>query len=151
MAFTLTSPAFANDQRIPDRHTRRGGNVSPALEWSGAPAGTQGFALIVEDPDAPSGTFRHWAMHGIPGDATGLPEGAGAEDGRRHGVNDFGNAGYDGPEPPEGHGPHRYAFRLAALDQPHLELPDHVSAGPMWDEALRHVLEEAELVGIYER
>ena len=151
MTFSLTSPAFASGERIPDRHVRDGDNLSPPLEWSGAPEGTQGFALMVEDPDAPSGTFRHWGVHGIPADRTRLDEGAGAQGELRHCVNDFANAAYDGPQPPQGHGPHRYYFRLAALDVATLEVADGTGAGAMWDEALRHVLGEAELFGTYER
>src|SRR5918911_4226084 len=78
MAFIMKSPAFADGHQIPARYTRDGENVSPPLEWSGAPAGAQSYVLIIEDPDAPSGTFRHWAVYNIPGDRTGLQEGAGS-------------------------------------------------------------------------
>src|SRR5215207_11378736 len=104
MAFSVSSQAFGNGEPIPKRHSRAGGNVSPALEWRDAPPGTKSFVLIVEDPDAPRGTFRHWAIFNIPGATTELPEGAGfaSTESLKHGVNDFGNAQYDGPQPPPG-------------------------------------------------
>lgn len=151
MALTLRSPAFADGGRIPDRFTRRHGNVSPPLEWDGAPASTRSFALIVEDPDAPRGTFRHWAAFDISPDRTRIEEGAGRRSGTlRQGANDFGDAAYDGPEPPEGHGPHHYHFRLAALDVDHLDIGPQQRAEAIWDAARSHLIEETELVGLYE-
>ncbi len=115
---TLTSPAFADGGPIPAKHTGEAEDVSPALSWSKVPDGTRSFALICHDPDAPlvkPGTYGyvHWVLYGIPGDATGLPEGAG---GYVQGTNDFGKPGYGGPMPPPGHGTHRYFFWLLALD-----------------------------------
>jgi Raf kinase inhibitor-like YbhB/YbcL family protein len=124
------------------------------LRWSGVPDGTRSFVLIVEDPDAPSGTFRHWATYNIPPDRRELAESVETgPDGRalRYAANDFGNARYDGPEPPHGHGPHHYHFRLAALDVPSLSVPAQAGADRLWREARKHVIEEAELVGVYER
>src|SRR5687767_2275713 len=121
MALTLRTPAFADGKKIPVKYTRDGDNLSPPLAWTGAASGTKSFALIVEDPDAPRGTFYHWAVFNIPADRDGLPEGFGNKPvgaGIKAGVNDFGNVGYDGPEPPHGHGVHHYHFRLAALDVP---------------------------------
>jgi hypothetical protein len=151
MAFSISSPAFAAGAPIPDRFIKDRGNVSPQLTWSDVPEGTRGFALLVEDPDAPSGTFRHWGVYDIPADRNGLDEGVDlAGFGRAR--NDFGNDGYDGPQPPSGHGVHRYYFRVAALDTDRLsDVAEGSSAAAMWDEALRHVIEEAELVGTYER
>jgi len=113
----LMSTAFDDGGRIPGRHTGEGEDVSPALSWSDPPDGTQAFALICHDPDAPlikPGTygFVHWVLYGIPGSANALPEGA--ADGTC-GVNDFGKSAYGGPMPPEGHGTHRYFFWLFAL------------------------------------
>jgi len=115
---TLTSAAFANGGAIPGRHTGDAEDVSPALSWSDAPAGTKSFALICHDPDAPlvkPGTYGyvHWVLYGIPGDVTELPEGSGDY---IQGVNDFGNPGYGGPAPPPGHGTHHYFLCLLALD-----------------------------------
>ena len=150
MAFTLQSPAFDNGGAIPPEHSRAGRNLSPKLIWSDPPEGTRGFALLVEDPDAPSGTFRHWAVYDIPGDRTTLGEG---EDVSAYGqgVNDFGNKGYDGPQPPPGHGVHHYHFRLAALDVDKVPgLSGDPSAANVWDKAQPHRIAETELVGTYE-
>ncbi len=113
MNFLLRSPAFADGSPIPRKYSHEGANMAPPLQWENPPAGTRSYALIVEDPDAPRGTFRHWGVYGIGGDRQELPEGAGAALGRA--VNDFGRRDWDGPEPPRGHGVHHYHFRLAAL------------------------------------
>ena len=150
MALRIRSPAFGDGAPIPDEFTKDGRNISPPLEWSGAPEGTKGFVLLVEDPDAPSGTFRHWAVYDIPGDKAGLGEGEDVSK-FRQGVNDFGNQRYDGPQPPPGHGVHHYHFRLAALDTARLEdVQGKTKASAIWDKAQPHLIEEAELVGTYE-
>ena len=125
MPLSLTSPAFPSGGRIPVKYTRDGQNVSPPLEWRGAPQQTRSFAVVVEDPDAPSGTFGHWAISNIGPGETGLREGASkAKPGTvAQSLNDFGNPHYDGPQPPKGHGAHHYYFRFAALDVPRLDLP----------------------------
>ena len=152
MALSLRSPAFGDGERIPDRYARANGNVSPPLEWTGAPEGTRSFALIVEDPDAPRGTFRHWAAFDIPLERQRLEKGEGVPSRDfRQGANDFGGTGYDGPQPPEGHGTHHYHFRLAALDTDHLNLGPQQRAEAVWQAAQDHVLEETELVGTYQR
>jgi Raf kinase inhibitor-like YbhB/YbcL family protein len=153
MPLTITSPAFRNGEVIPTRHTRDGENLSPPLEWRDAPPETKTFVLIVEDPDAPSGTFRHWAVYNIPASEAGLPEGASSQElrGVGEGVNGFRNARYDGPQPPKGHGPHHYHFRLAALDVPQLKVPTSAKAEDIWTRAQPHIIAEAEVVGTYER
>lgn len=153
MALTLTSSAFAEGQKIPPKFTREGENLMPPLEWSGVPEGTRSLALVVEDPDAPSGTFRHCAIFDIPPDRDGLPQSVdtGHDNALSYAVNDFGNVRYDGPEPPKGHGPHHYHFRLAALDVPSLGVPGRIEAEKVLDEMRKHAIEEAELVGVYER
>lgn len=153
MTFTLASPAFAEGQTIPVKHSRDGENLSPPLKWTGAPDGTKSFVLIVEDPDAPGGTFRHWAIYNIPADWDGLPQGAdtGPERAMRHGRNDFGNPHYDGPEPPKGHGVHHYHFRLGALNVPNIQVPADTGVQEIWRDAEKHLIDEAELTGIYER
>src|SRR3954470_2409848 len=152
MAFSLTSPAFPSGGRIPIKYTRDGQNVSPPLEWRDAPQQTQSYALVVEDPDAPSGTFRRWAIYNIAAGETGLPESAEAEPGNvAQGVNDIGNGQYDGPQPPKGHGPHHYHFRLAALDVPRLDLPARSTVEEVWKATRPHIIAEAEVIGIYER
>jgi Raf kinase inhibitor-like YbhB/YbcL family protein len=154
MAFALESPAFRNGGQIPHKYVRDGENVSPPLTWKDAPAGTKSFVLILEDPDAPSGTFRHWAVYDIDGRRDRLPEGttAGAKtESLGHGVNDFGHPHYDGPQPPKGHGVHRYHFRLAALDTEALHLDEKAPVNEVWSEAQPHIIAEAELVGTFER
>jgi Raf kinase inhibitor-like YbhB/YbcL family protein len=154
MPFVLRSPAFKDGEAIPSRYTCDGANVSPPLEWSGAPAGVRSFLLVMDDPDAPGGTFWHWGLYGIMPERTKLPEGIGhgvKTEPMGHGVNDFGHPRYDGPAPPEGAGPHRYRFRLAALGT---EAPVPVPkepVGDLWEKARPHVLAEAVLTGRYAR
>jgi Raf kinase inhibitor-like YbhB/YbcL family protein len=145
--FTLTSSAFANGGAIPSRYTCDGENLSPPLTWSGAPNGSRSLALIVDDPDAPVGTFTHWLAWGIDPEAGGLAEGQPAP---VEGRNDFGVIGYGGPCPPPGHGPHRYFFNLYALDS-ELGLPPGASRLQLERALVGHVLAPAELVGIYQR
>jgi Raf kinase inhibitor-like YbhB/YbcL family protein len=153
MPLTITSPAFKHGEVIPTRHTRDGDNLSPPLEWRDAPPETKSFVLIVEDPDAPSGTFRHWAMYNIPAGETSLPEGASGQgrSGAGEGVNGFRNTRYDGPQPPKGHGPHHYHFRLAALDAERLDMPASAKAEDIWAKAQPHIIAEAEMIGVHER
>lgn len=153
MTLTLTSPAFADGERIPDAFARDGHNQLPPLQWSGAPEGVGSYALIVEDPDAPGGTFWHAAIYNIPADRSELSQGIkpGADASLRFGRNDFGGKGYDGPQPPHGHGVHHYHFRLMALSEPTLDLPDGADAEAVGRKAEEHALEVAEIVGTYER
>lgn len=152
MALTLMSPAFADGEPIPKKYTRNGENLFPPLKWTGVPDGTRSFALVVEDPDAPSGLFRHCGMFNIPPTKDGLPESVDTspDQGPRYSENDFGNARYDGPQPPKGHGVHHYHFRLAALDVPSLTIPGTAGVKVMWDEANKHILAKAVLTGTFE-
>ncbi|WP_315918258.1 YbhB/YbcL family Raf kinase inhibitor-like protein [Mesorhizobium sp. SP-1A] len=150
MAFTLESPAFENGKTIPDTYVREGRNLSPPLRWRDAPAGTRSFLLVVEDPDAPRGVFRHWAVYDIAAERAGLPEGTTGPERFRQGVNDFGNAGYDGPQPPKGHGVHHYHFRLSALDVEALEAGEETGIAELLDHARPHMIGTADLVGTYE-
>jgi Raf kinase inhibitor-like YbhB/YbcL family protein len=151
----VTSPAFENHARIPARFTRDGGNVSPPLKWSDAPQSTRSFALIVEDPDAPHGTFHHWVIYNVPATYTGVPEGAGSATSAATldvASNDFGNRQYDGPAPPRGHGLHHYHFRLLALDVPRLDLlPASAGVMDVIAAARPHTIAAGEIVGTYER
>ncbi|HEX6636639.1 MAG TPA: YbhB/YbcL family Raf kinase inhibitor-like protein [Steroidobacteraceae bacterium] len=154
MSLNIETPAFAPKQRIPDQFTRQGGNISPRVEWSGAPADTRSFALVVEDPDAPKGTFRHWAAYDIAPDMAWLGEGAGSgELGSpiRQATNDFGNAHYDGPQPPPGHGTHHYHFRLFALNVDRLDVPEEATANDVLQAAMENSIAEADVVGTYSR
>ena len=150
MALQVFSPAFAEGGWIPDLHTCRGADVSPSLEWSGEPAETRSFALILDDPDAPGGIWTHWVVYDLGPKVHNLAQnwkpGTGSS-----GLNSWGKPGYGGPCPPKGHGPHRYFFRLHALDVPALKVaaPAHRDA---LDGALKgHVLAEAQYMGRYER
>lgn len=152
----LHSDAFANGQPIPIQFTRDGANLSPALRWSDLPAGTVELALIVDDPDAPTPEpFVHWVAYKIDPAAGGLPEGVrqqpvpGGPIGAQ-GKNDFPGLGYDGPEPPRGHGTHHYHFRLYALDKK-MDLPPELDKKAVLAAMSGHLLAEAELVGTYER
>jgi Raf kinase inhibitor-like YbhB/YbcL family protein len=155
----LESSAFQNNQPIPRRNTEDGVNISPPLNWTGAPAGTGEFALICDDPDAPTEKpWVHWLIYGIPGDITGLPEGQPRKDpldspkGSRQGENSFkrDRIGYRGPAPPPGHGTHHYHFRLYALDN-RLNLGGGVQKETLLAAMEGHVLETAELIGTYQR
>jgi Raf kinase inhibitor-like YbhB/YbcL family protein len=143
----LTSSAFADGQPIPRRHSCEGEDLSPPLAWTDVPEGTSSLALIVDDPDAPSGTFTHWLGWGLDPASGGLGEGEAAP---VEGRNDFGQTGYRGPCPPPGHGPHRYFFRLYALEQ-ELELEPGAGRGEL-DRALSAgSTAVAELMGTFER
>jgi len=147
-SFSITSPAFAQGEAIPVVHTCDGKDSSPLLSWNDPSPEARSFVLIVDDPDAPRGTFTHWVLFDIPTDAHELPSGE-----HKLGVagrNDFGSSGYRGPCPPRG-GPHRYYFRLFVLDVESLKLPAG-AARPQVEHAMQgHVLAQAELMGRYTR
>jgi Raf kinase inhibitor-like YbhB/YbcL family protein len=144
----LVSSNFENGKEIPNRHSKDGGNVSPALEWSGIPDRARSLALMVDDPDAPQGTFVHWLLCGLSPESDGLPEGAGSSPPRgvRGGRNGFGEIGYGGPKPPSG--THRYFFHLYALDK-ELDLPQGFDRQKMESAMREHILATAELFGVY--
>ena len=154
MTLTLTSTAFADGEPIPEHYSCDGADISPPLAWSGAPDGTRSFALLCDDPDAPGGTWTHWAIFDVAADAGGLREAfpKGARVGRvLQAVTDFGHPGYGGPCPPRGHGTHHYRFRLLALDVESLGLPDHSDFADVAAAAEGHILAEATLTGTYSR
>jgi Raf kinase inhibitor-like YbhB/YbcL family protein len=147
MDLRLTSPAFADGAPIPRRFTADGDDVSPPLTWNETPDGTRSLAVVVEDPDAPRGTFTHWLAWDIDPRAHALREGDAGD--AKEGANGFGEEGWRGPSPPKGK-PHHYVFRLLALDEP-LGLPDGATREEV-DRAIDgHVLAETRLVGIYGR
>jgi Raf kinase inhibitor-like YbhB/YbcL family protein len=148
MALTITSQAFGQGDRVPAKYTCEGDDVSPALGWSGAPEGTRAFALIVDDPDAPSGVFTHWLVCDIPADWDGLGESEAP--GCTEGTNDFRKVGYGGPCPPRGHGRHRYRFHLHALNRT-LGLKRGFSRAELENALRGAVLATATLEGHYER
>ena len=152
-AFKLASPAFRDGGEIPRKYTCEGLDISPPLSWSGHPPETRSFALIVEDPDAPGGVFTHWIAYNIPADVSELEEGLEKAEklpsGIMQGVNDFGEIGYGGPCPPPGK-PHRYVFKLYALDAV-LDLEPGASKDEVLKAISGHVLAKATLTGLYSR
>jgi Raf kinase inhibitor-like YbhB/YbcL family protein len=146
--FSLTSSAFQNGGAIPQQFTCDGGNNRPALHWSTPPSGTRSFALIVDDPDAPGGTFHHWGVYDIPGglralDAETLPG--------HSAISDVNKPGYFGPCPPKGEQPHHYRFKLYALDVSTLDVGADYRIRNVEAQGLKHRVGRAELVGIYQR
>jgi Raf kinase inhibitor-like YbhB/YbcL family protein len=153
MKIELNSTAFGEGETIPKQYTGDGKDVAPPLRWSDPPQGTKSFALVCDDPDAPRGIWVHWVLFNLPGDRRELDEAVPAQrelaGGAKQGKNDFGKLGYGGPAPPRGK-PHRYFFKLYALDTL-LDLP----AGAPKDQLLAamqgHVLAEGQLMGRYGR
>jgi Raf kinase inhibitor-like YbhB/YbcL family protein len=145
--FTLSSGSFDSGQPIPARHTCEGEDSSPPLEWDGVPSGTRSLALVVDDPDAPGGTFTHWIAWAIDPGTRSL---AGGESAPGEGRNDFGSVGYRGPCPPRGHGAHRYVFRMFALDTS-LDLAPGSTRQQLEDAIGSDALAVAELTGAFER
>ena len=160
--FTLTSTDFTEGDTLANTQVFnefgcKGGNISPALAWSGAPAGTQSFALLMHDPDAPTGSgWWHWVVYNIPPDIGSLAAGAGdpkkglMPKGAVQGRTDYGSVGYGGPCPPPGK-PHHYNFRLYALKVPKLEVPEGASAALIAFNVRAQALGEAQLTGMYGR
>jgi hypothetical protein len=148
--FRIKSPAFAPQGRIEKKFAGDGGNQSPPLEWSGAPRGTREFALVCHDPDAPMPHgFTHWVVYGIPVSVTKLSE-AQKSDIFTPGVNDARRHGYMGPYPPSGHGVHHYYFWIYALGK-ELGLKRGLNREQLLDAISDHLLEQARIVGTYER
>ncbi len=162
-AFALTSSAFKNNGAIPEKYSFNGmgctgQNVSPPLEWKNPPAGTKSFALMVHDPDAPTGSgWWHWVVYNIPADATSLPEGAGAAGGTAlpkgavQGNGDFGKPEWGGPCPPPGSGKHHYNFTLFALKIEKIEVPPGASAAMVGFNAKANAIASAKLTGTFSR
>ncbi|HVP36373.1 MAG TPA: YbhB/YbcL family Raf kinase inhibitor-like protein [Terriglobales bacterium] len=152
MAMQLTSSAFKEGHSIPSKYTCDGKNVSPEMKWSNIPQDTKSLALIVDDPDAPRGTFVHWVLYDIPPSVTELKEGIPPDtqlsNGAKHGMPGFNRPGYGGPCPPSG--THHYYFKLYALD-----FVPALAAGATKDELLKamegHILKMAQLMGTYKR
>ncbi|WP_219906767.1 YbhB/YbcL family Raf kinase inhibitor-like protein [Enhygromyxa salina] len=150
----LESSAFDDGEAIPSKYTCEGENISPPLSWSGAPAGTRSFALIVDDPDAPDPkapkrTWVHWVLYEIPAEVESSAEGATQlPTGTREGRNDWDHTGYGGPCPPIGE--HRYFHKLYALDTTLGDLREPTKA-ELEDAMIGHVLAEAQLIGTYEK
>jgi Raf kinase inhibitor-like YbhB/YbcL family protein len=149
----LVSGDFRHGERIPERFTCDGEDLSPTLVWHGVPVETRSFALVCDDPDAPRGTWVHWLLYNLPAEAAelgaGMPRLPELPSRARQGVNDSGDVGYGGPCPPAGK-PHRYFFRLHALDTS-LNLPPGASRAELEQAMAGHVLAVGTLMGTYER
>jgi Raf kinase inhibitor-like YbhB/YbcL family protein len=148
----LTSSAFEQGAPIPYAYTCEGDDISPPLAWSGAPVGARTYALVCEDPDAPRGTYIHWVLYNISGDAVelkpGVPTLPELPSGARHGRNTAGDMSYAGPCPPPGK-PHRYFFRLYALDIS-LNLPPGATKTELEQAMDQHILGQGTLMGTYQ-
>jgi Raf kinase inhibitor-like YbhB/YbcL family protein len=149
----MTSSAFSAGETIPNKFTYDGPDVSPQLKWNAPPSGTQSLALIMDDPDAPVGTWVHWVLYDLPANTQELPEGVAKQEqlssGARQGRNDFGKIGYGGPCPPPSK-PHRYFFKLYALDAK-LGLKAGATKANVELAMKGHILAQAELMGTYGR
>jgi Raf kinase inhibitor-like YbhB/YbcL family protein len=144
---TISSSAFGPHERIPDKHTSNGEDISPELSWSGAPSDTKSFAIVMHDPDAPLvDGWSHWVGYNIDADTTSLAQGA---EPPTQGVNRKGNLGYNGPAPPPGHGTHHYYFWVYAIDEA-LDLEPGLARAELLAAIEDHVLEQARYVGIYD-
>jgi Raf kinase inhibitor-like YbhB/YbcL family protein len=151
-SLTLTSSAFDNGGQIPTRYSCLGNNVSPALKWTGIPSNARSLSLIIEDPDAPMGTFVHWVLYNISPQIKGLPEAVDTSTmarGGEQGTNGRGESGYTGPCPPPGK-VHHYHFHLLALNE-ELPLKPGATAAEVEAASRGHIVGEAELVGVFSR
>lgn len=151
--FTLASPAFPSGAAIPDRYTCKGADESPFLVWTGHTSKAASFALIVDDPDNPNGTWVHWVIWNIPATShmlqAGVMKSGTLPDGAMQGLNDFGEVGYSGPCPPQGKS-HRYFFRLYALDSKLTLQPG--ATRKQLDTAMKgHILDTTQHIGTYHR
>jgi len=153
MSIELTSPAFQTRVTIPKQYTGDGADLSPPLHWSEPPSGTKSLALICDDPDAPRGTWVHWVLFNLPAQTRELEEGVPTTEtlgnGAKQGKNDFGNIGYGGPAPPKGK-PHRYFFKLYALDVA-VDLTPGATKAQLMNAMKGHILAEGQLVCNYGR
>jgi Raf kinase inhibitor-like YbhB/YbcL family protein len=153
MTLEVSSSAIREGEAIPKQYTGDGKNISPPIRWEGGPSNTRSYALICEDPDAPAGIWTHWIIFNIPADRDTLEEGIPARDlfpdGTKQGRNDFGKIGYGGPAPPKGK-PHRYFFKLYALDT-QLDLLAGSTRAQFLKVIKGRVLDEGQLMGTYAR
>lgn len=153
VTFHLTSNSFGDGQPIPVRFTCQGADASPDLHWSGAPAQTRSFVLIMDDPDAPHGTWVHWVVYDLPAGTTSLPshpKGNEPSDVGQEGRNSFRQTGYNGPCPPPGPA-HHYVFHLYALSVDHLGLGEGAGRDQVEKAMQGKIVGEAKLTGTYGR
>lgn len=148
MTFTISSPEFAQNQTIPMKFTCEGANVAPTLIWEGFPEETKSFALIMDDPDAPGGTWVHWVLFNIPATTKHLNSQNSTPDGAVNGTNSWGKKSYGGPCPPTGQ--HHYLFKIYALDTK-LALTSKATKEEVEVAMKEHILAKAELIGVYKK
>ena len=148
MPLKITSPAFDNQANIPAQYTCNGKNHSPALSWSDGPNGTQSYVLIMDDPDAPNGTWVHWVLFNIPANITHLDTATEMPAGASSGSNSYEQTGYRGPCPPTG--THRYFFKLYALDKK-LNINSRVTKEEVINAMQDNILDSGELIGLYQQ
>ncbi len=146
----LISSVFNDGDRLPKKYTCEGDEVNPSLQWSGIPDGTKSLALIVDDPDAPGGTWVHWLVYNIEPTVSNLPEGANITKPMQQGMSSSNQIKYQGACPPKGHGTHHYYFTLYALDTT-LNLKDGVTKQELLSAMNNHIREKATLMATYER
>ena len=151
MAIKVTSNVFNEGEPIPDRYACRGVNVSPPLDWEDVPGAVE-YAIICEDPDAPSGTWTHWVIFNLPSDNTSLSEWImereEIDNGTKQGFNDFGTIGYRGPCPPGG--TRRYYYKVYALNT-EIQLPAKITKDELLNEMEGHIIDEGHIMGLYSR
>jgi Raf kinase inhibitor-like YbhB/YbcL family protein len=152
MTLQISSPAFEDGAAIPQKYSCDGDDMSPAVYWSELPDQTESIALIMDDPDAPVGTWVHWVLYDLPGNRTEIPENAPKSDqlpsGGTQGSNSWGRSGYGGPCPPGG--THRYFFKLYALDAL-LDLASGATKEELLQAMEGHILDQGQLMGTYTR
>lgn len=148
----IHSVAFSNRSPMPTQYTCDGDDISPPLNWTNPPAATRSFVLLCDDPDAPGGTWHHWAVYDLPGRERSLAEGASRyPKSFKQAINDFQKKGYGGPCPPHEHGLHHYHFRLLALSVEQLPVHKKTDCDDVEREARKHIITEANLIAVYER
>lgn len=154
MGFTISSSAFKEGGTIPGQYTCDGADLSLPLKWEGIPADTKSFAIIMDDPDAPVGTFNHWVVYDIPADTNMLPEGVAKDpalsNGTKQGITSFRRTGYGGPCPPAGPA-HRYFFTIYALDVQTIGLGPKASKQDVEGKIKGHIIGKAAVMGKYGR
>jgi len=151
--FIISSKAFANKSNIPVDYSCEGADQSPPLSWNNAPANTKGYALTCVDPDAPMGDWIHWTIWNIPANFSELSSGISNKEQTlfQQGLNSWGKPGYGGPCPPRGHGPHRYFFKLYALNIEKIELDSNSRIDSLLSVIQDYIINTSELMGTFER
>lgn len=148
MTFTISSPEFEPKQPIPTKFTCEGANLAPTLIWQGFPEETKFFAIIMDDPDAPKGTWVHWVIFNISASTKHINSQNSTPEGAINGTNSWGKTGYGGPCPPSGQ--HRYVFKIYALDAK-LQLTSKATKADLEEAMKDHILAKAELIGVYQK